>query len=168
MLPPPPPGPPPPVGPPGMLPPPPPGPPLPVGPPGLPPPPPGAVDGAGVTLDVGVVAVVGVVLLVGPLLPPPHPTANRSIAAPPNTATAVLASDLISAPLSTRTTLLQTTYPYPGCALANGGRTGGRFLVDCAVEIPDEHVKPPGRWAGHDPSAKVRSGLSSRGRKCNS
>jgi hypothetical protein len=97
MLPPPPPGPPPPVGPPGMLPPPPPGPPPPVGPPGTPPPPPGVVDGAGATLDEGVV--VGVVPLLGALLPPPpHPTAKTSIAAPPNTATAVLASDLIRLP----------------------------------------------------------------------
>ncbi len=110
MQPPPPPGPPPPPPTPGMLPPPPPGPPPPVGPPGtLPPPPPGppppppagpppgAVDGAGATLDEGVVVVDGVVLL-GPLLPPPHPTANTSMAEPPKSATAVLAPDLIGFP----------------------------------------------------------------------
>jgi len=52
------------------------------------------VDGAGATLDEGVVEeVVGVVvLLLGALLPlPPHPTAKTSMVAPPNTATAVLA-----------------------------------------------------------------------------
>lgn len=91
-------------------PPPPPGPPLPVGPPGMPPPPPfgppppvgapvpGVVDGEGTTLDEGVV-VVGVVLLLGALLPPPpQPTAKTSMAAPPNTANAVRASDLIRLP----------------------------------------------------------------------
>ena len=98
MLPPPPPGPPPPVGPPGMLPPPPPGPPPPVGPPGTAVVVPGG--GGGVTLDDGVVVVavvvVVVVVLVGPPLPPPpHATAKRSMATPPNSAIAVLASDLI-------------------------------------------------------------------------
>src|SRR6516165_6612616 len=96
--PPPPPGPPPPPPTPGMLPLPPPGPPRPVGPPGAPPPPPpGTVDGAGARLEEGVVVVDGVVLL-GPLLPPPHPTANTSMAEPPRSATAVLAPDLISFP----------------------------------------------------------------------
>jgi hypothetical protein len=56
------------------------------------------VDGAGATLDVGVVVVVDVVLLLGPLLPPPQPTASTSTAAPPKSATAVLASDLIANP----------------------------------------------------------------------
>src|SRR5271166_4948391 len=114
MLPPPPPGPPPPVRPPGTLPPPPPGPPPPVGPPGVPPPPPGAVDGT--TLDEGVVVVDGVVLLLGPLLPPPpQPTANTSIAEPPIIATACLAPAFIAnPPLSTRTTLMRSTSPYPG------------------------------------------------------
>ncbi|VBA39862.1 hypothetical protein LAUMK13_02793 [Mycobacterium innocens] len=105
MVPPPPPGPPPPVGPPGMLPPPPPGPPLPVGPP-LPDGPPGAGDVSdGGTLDGAVVVVVdvvvdGVVLLLGPLLPPPQATAMTSMAPPPKTANAVLASVLIRTPLS--------------------------------------------------------------------
>ncbi len=56
---------------------------------------PGADDGggAGVTLDEGVVVVVVVEL--GDLLPPPHPTAKTSTAAPPNSAIAVLASDFI-------------------------------------------------------------------------
>ena len=57
----------------------------------------GAVDGA--TLDVEVVVVVVVVVLLGALLPPPpHPTANTSMAAPPKTAAAVRASDLIRLP----------------------------------------------------------------------
>jgi hypothetical protein len=62
----------------------------------VPPPPPGAVDGA--TLDVGVVVDGVVLLLAGPLLPPPHPTANTSMAEPPKSATAFLAPDLISFP----------------------------------------------------------------------
>jgi hypothetical protein len=119
ILPLPPPGPPPPVGPPGTLPPPPPGPPPPVGPPGtLPPPPPGpplplgppvsgAVDGA--TLDEVAGVVVVVVVLLGALLPPPpQPTAKTSMAAPPKTATADRASDLIRLP--TLATLLQTSF----------------------------------------------------------
>lgn len=116
----PPPGPPPPVGPPGMLPAPPPGPPPPVGPPGtLPPPPPGppvplgpgappgwVSEGAapleGTVLETVVCVVVGVVLLLGPLLsPPPQATAMTSMAPPPKTAKAVLASVLIGFPLST-------------------------------------------------------------------
>lgn len=55
---------------------------------------PGAVDieGAGVTLDEGVVD--GVVVV--PVdLGPPHPTAKTSTAAPPNSAIAVLVSDFI-------------------------------------------------------------------------
>jgi hypothetical protein len=60
------------------------------------------VDGAGATLDDGVVVVVDgvVLLLLGPLLPPPHPTANTSIAVPPKSATAFLAPDLIANPHS--------------------------------------------------------------------
>jgi hypothetical protein len=116
MLPPPPPGPPPPVGPPGMLPPPPPGPPPPVTPP--PPPPPGAVDGAGDTLDEGLV--VGVVLLLGPLLPPPpHPTARTSIAAPPKSAAAVLASDLIRFPTLHSRHMSSPPVRTPACLAAN-------------------------------------------------
>ncbi|KKC04124.1 hypothetical protein AWC17_06385 [Mycobacterium nebraskense] len=54
------------------------------------------MDGA--TLDEGVVVGVVVVLL-GPLLPPPpQPTASTSMAAPPNSATEVLAADLIEIP----------------------------------------------------------------------
>jgi hypothetical protein len=55
-----------------------------------------AADEGAVTLVVGVL---GVVLLLGALLPPPHPTAKTSTAAPPNTAKAVLASDLIGLPI---------------------------------------------------------------------
>jgi hypothetical protein len=54
---------------------------------------PGALDGA--TLEYVADVVVGVVLLLGPLLPPPHPTAETSIAAPPTTANAIRAADLI-------------------------------------------------------------------------
>ena len=53
-------------------------------------------EGGGVddTLGEELVGVVVVVLL-GDLLPPPHPTAKTSTAAPPNSAIAVLAPDFI-------------------------------------------------------------------------
>jgi hypothetical protein len=96
-------GPPPPVGPPGALPPPPPGPPPPFGPP---------VDGAGATLDVGLVVVE--VELFGPLLPPPHATVKTSIAAPPKSATAVLAPDFIFNPHPLTPRRVQSISSYPG------------------------------------------------------
>jgi hypothetical protein len=55
------------------------------------------LDGAVVLVD----EVVGVVVLLGGLLPPPpQPTVKTSMAAPPKTAKAVLASVLIGLPLS--------------------------------------------------------------------
>jgi hypothetical protein len=55
------------------------------------------LDGAVVLVD----DVVGVVVLLGALLPPPpQPTVKTSMAAPPKTAKAVLASVLIGLPLS--------------------------------------------------------------------
>jgi hypothetical protein len=64
------------------------------------------VDGA--TLDEVAGVVVVVVVLLGALLPPPpQPTAKTSIAAPPKTATADRASDLIRLPILA--TLLQTS-----------------------------------------------------------
>jgi hypothetical protein len=125
MLPPPPPGPPPPVGPPGMLPPPPPGPPPPVGPPV-----PGAVDGAGATLDEGVIVVVGVVLLLGPLLPPPHPTANARMAVPPKTATAFLTPDLISIPTRVQPSAFRWPAPLRVPTQAGTNRPG-RSELEC-------------------------------------
>ena len=141
ILPLPPPGPPPPVGPPGMVPPPPSGPPPPVGPPGtLPPPPlgppvpPGAMlcDGAMVDGAIGLVLVddvVDVVVLLGALLPPPpHPTIKTSMAAPPKTAKAVLASVLIALP-----TLLSAcfgTYPHP----RPGKRVGSVFTCRATTD----------------------------------
>lgn len=83
------------------------------------PPPPGAgvSEGAGEPLGEVVVAVVGVVVgvvLLGALLPPPHPTANTSMVAPPKTANAILASDLIRSPL-----LFQVSLHTPALGYAN-------------------------------------------------
>jgi hypothetical protein len=85
-----------------------------------PPVPPGAVLCEGVMLDGAVVLVddvVGVVVLLGALLPPPpQPTVKTSMAAPPKTAKAVLASDLIGFPLSCQSVSPRT----PTCGRANG------------------------------------------------
>lgn len=144
MVPPPPPGPPPPVGPPGTPPPPPPGPPPPVGPPGTPPPPPpgppppvgpaGAPPGwvsegtaplgSVVDTDVGVVDE-GVVLLLGDLSPPPpQATVRQSIAPPPKTAKAVLASVLIS-PISTLVTKMRLNDAGSHTPISGRGNSSG-------------------------------------------
>ncbi|OBF80457.1 hypothetical protein A5791_08675 [Mycobacterium sp. 852002-51163_SCH5372311] len=82
---------------------------------------PGADDGA--TLDDDGAVVVGVVELLGPLLPPPpQPTAATSMAAPPNTAKAVLACDFITLPNLVESSLVPTQ---PGAG-ANGTKPGRR------------------------------------------
>jgi hypothetical protein len=78
---------------------------LPLPPPGPPPPvapPPGVPDGAGAGTALDEVVVVVVVVLVGPpLSPPPQPTANRSMAVPKNSVSAVR-TEFICNPLSSR------------------------------------------------------------------
>jgi hypothetical protein len=83
------------------------------------------VDGA--TLDEVAGVVVVVVVLLGALLPPPQPTAKTSMAAPPKTATADRASDLIRLP--TLATLLQTSFLRTrlGASQTALNATAGRF-----------------------------------------
>jgi hypothetical protein len=111
------------------------------------------VDGA--TLDVGVVVVDGVVLLLlGPLLPPPHPTASTSMAAPPKVATVTLAPCLIAHPTSRS----QSMSSYP----ASGPRK-----LRCDDVSTEKADGPSLRGTGHHIGGAVRrSGLSSSRRKC--
>jgi hypothetical protein len=94
------------------------------------------VDGA--TLDEVVGVVVVVVVLLGALLPPPQPTAKTSMAAPPKTATAVRACDLIRLP--TLPTLLRTfCRSYPLARLANRTeRDGGTIRI--GADMPVAHL----------------------------
>jgi hypothetical protein len=78
-------------------------------------------------VDTVVCVVVGVVLLLGPLLsPPPQATAIMSIAPPPKTAKAVLASDLIRPTnLHSRVTCAGVAYP----EFAGGNSTVKWFIA---------------------------------------
>jgi hypothetical protein len=68
------------------------------------------LDGAVVLVD-DVVDVVVLVLLGALLPPPPQPTVKTSMAAPPNTANAVLASDLIRLPNLSCERIAPPAYP---------------------------------------------------------
>jgi hypothetical protein len=89
------------------------------------------LDGAVVLVDV----VVGVVVLLGALLPPPpQPTVRTSMAAPPKTAKAVLASVLIGLPLSCQGVSRHT----PTRGRANGFDPGSHFPPQRITAEPGE------------------------------
>jgi hypothetical protein len=94
------------------------------------------VDGA--TLDEVAGVVVVVVVLLGALLPPPpQPTAKTSMAAPPKTATADRASDLIRLPILDSPANLSP--PYPLGRLANRTeRDGGTIRM--GADMPMAHL----------------------------
>jgi hypothetical protein len=107
----------------------------------------------GTTLvDVEGVVVVVLVLLGALLPPPPQPTAKTSIAAPPKTATAVRASDLIRLP--TLPTVLRTFSSYPLAPLANRSqRDGGAIGINVTTKnrevanVACAHRIPRTDWA---------------------